>query len=73
VHIRLNTTELSAQLSFRCRCPGAGKWIENDDVSRQSYAQRTSLRHGQLLQLGALLSLDNTCFGQAHSKRHRHH
>lgn len=41
-------------IGLRCRhrCPGAGKWVENDDASRQQYAQRTSLRHGQLQQLG---------------------
>lgn len=47
----------ACQLKFRCeicscKCPGAGKWVENDDTSRQQYAQRTSLRHGQLQQLG---------------------
>jgi hypothetical protein len=43
--------------AVRCRCPGAGKWIENDDTSRQSYAQRTSLRHDQLQQLGTIFVL----------------
>ncbi|KAL3151010.1 hypothetical protein ABBQ38_012881 [Trebouxia sp. C0009 RCD-2024] len=35
-----------------CRCPGAGKWVESDQDSRASYAQRTQARHGQLNAMG---------------------
>lgn len=34
------------------RCPGAGKWVENDEASRESYERRTAARHSQLQGLG---------------------
>lgn len=35
-----------------CRCPGAGKWVESDEASRESYERRTAARHTQLQGLG---------------------
>ena len=39
---------LNPQVSYecdvgKCRCPGAGKWVEGDGDSRASYAQRTQV------------------------------
>jgi hypothetical protein len=34
------------------RCPGAGKWVEKDQFSRESYERRTAVRNSQLQSLG---------------------
>lgn len=45
------------QLRFKCeicgcRCPGAGKWVETDEASRKSYAERTHQRYEELTKMG---------------------
>jgi len=31
-----------------CECPGQGKWVEGDEVSRNRFKERTAKRHSQL-------------------------